>query len=152
MLTADSTVRLWTQTQLSDGCWEWQGVTNNYGYGRIRHQGRYTLAHRLAYELAYGPIPDKLQIHHRCANRRCIRPGHLQALTHREHRAIEPSPAEINAAKTHCHRGHPFTAANTRRRANGRRDCLACARDYSNAYYRKLHPAAKHRRRTPPAF
>ena len=70
----------------ADGCWEWQGYTRS-GYGVIndRRRGRPVAAHRVAYELAYGPIPEGYHVHHTCENRGCVRPDHLQALTPEEH-------------------------------------------------------------------
>lgn len=58
-------------------CWEWQRTTNGQGYGEIRVNGRMVYAHRLAYALGAGPIPDGMHILHSCDNPRCINPAHL---------------------------------------------------------------------------
>ena len=51
------TVRLWSRVQIDiNGCWMWQGNRDANGYGRIRHNGRLSLAHRVSYELFIGPI------------------------------------------------------------------------------------------------
>ena len=60
-----------------DECWPWTGAPTPKGYGVIRDQGRYVRAHRLAWELANGPIPDDLLVCHRCDNPPCCNPADL---------------------------------------------------------------------------
>ena len=70
--------RLWSRIpQSPSGCWEWQGKRNKYGYGVLQVEGRHRMAHRFAYELTYGPIPDGFLICHICDNPSCCRPDHL---------------------------------------------------------------------------
>ena len=58
-------------------CVEWTGTTIWNGYGRIWANGKKTLAHRAAWELVNGPIPDGQDCLHRCDNRPCIKVAHL---------------------------------------------------------------------------
>jgi len=62
---------------ISTACTEHRGSVQTGGYGQIRHEGRNWLAHRLAWMLTYGPIPDGLNVSHRCDNPRCVNVGHL---------------------------------------------------------------------------
>ena len=63
--------RFWKRTiQSADGCWEWTGGTSKSGYGQISND-RSNLAHRFAYELLVGPIPEGLQIDHPIHNFGC---------------------------------------------------------------------------------
>lgn len=59
------------------GCRIWTGGTCGPGYGKIRVEGKQRLAHRMAYEIAFGPIPDGLWVLHRCDTPGCITPDHL---------------------------------------------------------------------------
>lgn len=66
------------------GCWVWQKVTNDGGYGRCRRHGRaggVRPAHRVYYEELVGPVPEGLVLDHLCRNRLCVNPDHLEPVT-----------------------------------------------------------------------
>lgn len=64
------------------GCWLWTGHRGRFGHGRFREKGRWLIAHRRAYELFVGPIPDGLIVRHSCDVPPCVNPAHLLAGTH----------------------------------------------------------------------
>ncbi|MEX2984566.1 HNH endonuclease signature motif containing protein [Streptomyces sp. C36] len=113
-------------TRTDDGCWEWTGSIKPSGYGQVRVGDRVRSAHRVAYELAHGEIPDGLVIDHLCRRRNCVRIDHLEAVTQRINVRRGISAAAHRARQTHCCRGHAFDAANTYVAPNGTRKCRRC--------------------------
>lgn len=108
----------------SSPCWIWQRAISSSGYGSARAPGcsPTTLAHRHSYEAFVGPIPAGLQIDHLCRCRVCVNPAHLEPVSRAENmrRAFFDS-----LSRTHCGRGHEFTAGNTIT-YRGYRRCRAC--------------------------
>ena len=82
------------------GCWLWAGEVNNKGYGVVsRGRGHRMYAHRLSYSLNIGPIPDGMQVLHRCDTPPCVNPNHLRLGTHRENLAEAASKLRFSQAK-----------------------------------------------------
>lgn len=123
-LSAGRVSRFWSRANKGEiGCWNWSGTINTYGYGVLKIAGVTFGAHRVSFTLAHGAIPDGLQIDHMCKNTACVNPYHLRAVTQAENNP--------NVAKTHCPRGHEYTADNLRLRTrSGRtgRECRECTR------------------------
>jgi len=80
--------KFWAKVEIlnSDSCWEWQKSRLPTGYGHIGRWGKKmnTSAHRVAWEVTYGEIPEGLHIMHLCDNPPCCNPQHLMVGTHQE--------------------------------------------------------------------
>ena len=140
--------RFWSKVdrRSEDECWPWKNRIGEGGYGRLSVGGRRIMAHRVAYELLRGPIPDGLVLDHTCHNRdetcpggptcrhrRCVNPSHLDPATRQEN--APPARCNVNTRKTHCKHGHEFTPENTRATRQGGRACRACHRERQRGYY-----------------
>lgn len=108
------------------GCWNWRGQITAKGYGRALIRGNYWFAHRLAWTITHGPIPDGLTVDHICWNTRCVNPDHLQLLT------LGANAARRRWSST-CPAGHLMEGDNLqfKRGRNGKpsRVCATCNRE-----------------------
>lgn len=134
--------RFWPKVDVrgNEECWLWTGSQSNTkrsSYGKISeggHAGRILQAHRVAYELTYGPIPEGLHIDHLCRVMLCVNPRHLEAVTPGTNNSRSDSPPSHNERKTHCPQGHEYTVENTGyKRGTTWRYCRSCAREYERA-------------------
>lgn len=125
-----------------DECWPWLAALHEYGYGMISvggKKGGMRRAHRIAYELEVGPIPEGLDLDHLCRNRRCVNPAHLEPVTRRENLVRGEGFVGVHARKTHCPQGHPYDGENLYVNDRGHRQCRTCQRQYNReSYYRRI--------------
>ena len=108
-------------------CWLWTAGLGGNGYGRFRANKRMTYAHRFAYELLVGPVPEGAELDHLCRVRHCTRYDHLEPVPHQVNSARGNSGKQ-ERERTHCPQGHPYDEENTRwdRRGERRCPCFQC--------------------------
>lgn len=119
----------------ANGCWLWTAYVRPNGYGRFMvAAGKAEYAHRFAYELWVGPIPAGMCLDHRCRNRRCVNPAHLEPVTQLENLLRSPLTTAGAGPQLLCLRGHN----NWRRWSNGHRVCLTCKSLRARARRRRI--------------
>lgn len=123
--------RFYDKVEVADsGCHLWTAYVMPNGYGTFKFEGRMVMAHRFAYELEVGSIPNGLQIDHLCRIRNCVNTSHLEPVTHKEN--------HIRAAGKHCKFGHPRISENIQWvMENGKRRprCKPCANRRCREFY-----------------
>lgn len=104
---SDQVQRFYKHIQLpeGDGCWEFDIVGKETGYGYlawwVKGVKKYLRAHRISWAVFYGPIPKGMHVLHRCDNKPCVRPDHLFLGTN-----------EDNAIDAAIKRGKPYIKVN----------------------------------------
>lgn len=129
-------MRFWDKVQPCpmSGCWIFTGgEVGNTGYGKFWLNNRTARAHRVSFVALKGPIPLDRIIDHKCRQRCCVNPAHLDLVTHYENQHRSPLTP---ASKTHCPSGHPYSGANLKM-YRGERICVACEANKQRKYREK---------------
>jgi hypothetical protein len=146
-LDATAAARFWSKVAYAgpSACWPWLGGRHAKGYGVFHVASVPVLAHRVAWRLARGPIPEGLVVDHLCGERLCVNVRHLALVTAGENVLRGRGPSAINARRTHCPRGHAYAWPNLYVH-RGRRQCRACRLAHNRAWWRR-HGAEWRRKR-----
>lgn len=135
--------RFWSKVDTTGLCWEWTASRNAKGYGCFRvADRRNATAHRVAWEMLVGVIPEGMQLDHLCRNRSCVNPDHLEVVDGRTNTLRGNAMSARWARRTHCNYGHPFDEENTRVWGNDGRRCAQCQSDRAKARRARRREAA----------
>lgn len=143
IITPQQEARFWAKVVKTESCWIWTGAKTPYGHGNLNtgQPGHSRVAHRFGYEFMVGQVPDGLELDHLCRNPPCVRPEHLEPVTHLEN-VRRGESGQWQAAKTHCPKGHEYTPENTDLRKHSRggpnRVCVSCRRINGREAQRRL--------------
>jgi HNH endonuclease len=86
-----------------DECWTWLKGKTSRGYGVFWFDGRHPgYAHRIAYKLFYGEVPNGMEIDHKCRNSSCCNPNHLEAVTHKTNIRRSPNVGRPSSHGVMC--------------------------------------------------
>lgn len=107
----------------NSGCWLWLAAVNAKGYGILGNG----LAHAALFKLHRGPIPDGLQLDHKCRMKCCVNPWHLEPVTGIEN--VKRARIARERERARCANGHLWTPENTYTNPSGYRVCRTCVRD-----------------------
>lgn len=147
--------RFWPKVQKTETCWLWTGAKNDAGYGKLwdYEYGAPRAAHRLAWEMEHGAIPDGLFLCHHCDTPTCVRPDHMFVGTQFDNMRDAARKGRVGVPRrADCKRGHPLTPENsvTKTGRNGAeiRTCRECKREYEMRVYFRKNPNGKPRGRS----
>ena len=127
--------RYWEKVRQGDGCWDWMGSRSRNGYGQMRIDGRIVSAHRVAWALANGPIPNGYNVLHHCDTPPCTRADHLFLGTLKDNSVDMARKGRWRnqtggvADNVVCLHGHPYLA--------GVRRCITCQRAAQTAFKKR---------------
>jgi hypothetical protein len=117
--------RFMSKVEVTDDCWVWTSRLRYDGYGQFQvFKGVTRRAHRVAYELFVGPVPEGLVLDHLCRNRACVNPGHLEPVS-----IAENTLRGVVARRTGaCVNGHAWTPETAYEKGK-HRSCRVCHRE-----------------------
>jgi len=134
-------VRFWEKVDKADDCWLWVGGKSSAGYGTFNlGDQKYDYAHRVAYRLMVGSIPEGLVLDHLCRVRHCCNPNHLEPVVQLEN--VRRGQGVFEFAGRCMSGKHQIDRPSDYRLIDGGRRCLACDRDDRRRRYQLVKAAA----------
>lgn len=126
-LTESEAFRFASKYVERNDCLIWTSPLDKDGYGTFYLRRKNRRAHRVAWFNWFGEIPAGHVINHKCRNRSCVNPQHLELITIREN-ALQDSAGigAINARKVTCPSGHAYDREYTGSNGKTQRYCSTC--------------------------
>lgn len=137
----DPIERFMEKVKKTKTCWLWTATKFTAGYGSFSYQSKKVAAHRFAYTVFVGEIPEGKFVLHHCDVPPCVNPDHLflgtqtdnlQDMTEKGRRVNN------NELKTHCIRGHEFSGYNLMKLKTGKRACRICHNAATQEYRERV--------------
>lgn len=125
--------RFWSKISKTKTCWNWTGTMTASGYGLFSVKGAQVRAHRFAWEMLVGEIPDGIEIDHRCMNKRCVNPSHLRHASHKQNAEHLPQRSTNKSG----YRGVSFCA----RKKKWKVQVSHFGRNVTGGYFNDVHEA-----------
>jgi len=86
------------RTEWQGECLVWTGATRHLGYGAMQFRGKVWPAHRVAWTLEKGEIPEGVDINHKCWNPACVNVEHLEEASRQENSSYRKGPNSNNTS------------------------------------------------------
>lgn len=132
MMKDKDLTRFLFKIEWTNSCWLWTASITHNGYGRFWVLDKMRRAHIVSYTWFIGEILEELELDHLCRNPICVRPDHLEAVTHLEN--IRRGDIGLyESSKLYCKKGHSYDSENTYRWRN-KRQCNICRKLYGLQY------------------
>lgn len=124
---------------IENSCWQWTGAVAG-GYARLRFNSKTQLAHRVIYELLVGKIPKGMVVDHKCNNKSCVNPEHLDLVT----QGLNVRRANGDGTTDHLCRNklHLWVEDNIYTNPHGIKTCRSCYKKRYKEYILRKRLAA----------
>jgi hypothetical protein len=141
----------WDQVRGAGDCWVWTGARGANGYGFVSgYSFTERFAHRLAWTMANGPIPEGKWVLHTCDNPPCVNPAHLFLGSAKDNAQDRDRKGRDRYSRGHfptlkaaCIHGHPYDDANTVFGSRGQRECRVCRKASQRVRDARRYPRQK---------